>query len=214
VCSRVNLRRDDVEQQFAHRLSLIRQEFELAEEMASDLRAFWEQEQELLEKRQEGLVEERERIAIQQSNLVRKVADGIVPDQLAKQMFAEYELRLLQIEARLAKASQSDREPHINVLIDFGKRFLEQVDTMWQSADLNVKKLIQNFFFPAGALVESKGEARTGLDTTLTEVDWLHFLPIAHFGAPRVQECEHHELKRRVEFFRDLYNTFGKGQHQ
>ncbi len=211
-CSCVNLQRDYVENQFAQRLRFIRSEYDLSDEMATDLRAFCEHEHVLLEKRAEELNREHDRIESQQGNLVRKVADGIVPDRLAKQMFDEYESRLRQIQARLAKSGPANTEPHINVLIDFGKRFLEQVDTTWVSADLRVKKLIQSFFFPTGARLRLKGESRTALIEVSSGEGEILFGLNAHFGAPQLQEREHIAFRKRVEFFRDLYNTFGKDQ--
>jgi predicted DNA binding CopG/RHH family protein len=178
--------------------------------MATDLRAFWEQERSHYGKLVEELGKERERIESQQISLARKVADAVVPDHLAKQMFEEYESKLRSIEARLSKSSANDREPHINILIDYGKRFFEQVESFWQTADVSDKKRVQNFFFPTGAVVEDRRVPRTASEVPVTGGGCFLFGPCVQFGGPQRQKCEHDELRRRVDFFRDLYSTFGR----
>lgn len=211
-CSNVNLRRDFVEEQFLQRLRYVRSEFDLSEDMASDLRAFWEQDRSDYGKLADELAKERERVVSQQRNLAVKVADGVVPDHLAKQMFEEYESKLRSIEARLSKSNPDDREPHINFLINFGRRFLEQVDNLWQTADVGDKKRVQNFFFPMGSPVVRKGDPRTASEAPVTGEIGLLFDACVQLGGPQRQKCEHDQLAKRVEFFRDLYNTFGKDE--
>lgn len=209
-CSRVNVQRDFVERQFLIRLRLVRSHYDVTDEMASDLREFWEQERSQLAVRHGDLSKERERIESQQANLARKVADGVVPDRIAKQTFDEYESRLRDIDSRQAKSIPEHREPHINVLIEFAKRFLQQVEWKWQSGDIGDKKRVQNFFFPEGAVLAPFREPRTALEAPSTGGEALLFCPSVSFGGPQRQECEHDQLAKRVEFFRDLYNTFGK----
>lgn len=208
-CSRVNLPREFVEHQFLHRLRFLRSEFDLSDEMATDLRAFWEQERSHYGKLVEELRKERERIESQQKSLAWKVADAVVPDHLAKQMFEEYDSKLRSIEAKLSKSSADDREPHINILIDYGKRFFEQVESFWQTADVSDKKRVQNFFFPTGAVVEDRRVPRTASEVPVTGGGCFLFGPCVQFGGPQRQKCEHDALRRRVEFFRELYSTFG-----
>lgn len=209
-CPRVNLARGFIEDQFIRRLQLVGEELTLSDEMVSEMRSHWEREQLQLGKLHEDLARERERIEGQQANLVRKVADNIVPDRLAQQMFDEYESKLRRINARLSKLGSRVCEPQLDCLIEFGTQFLQDIDSKWQTASMDVKKQIQAFLFPHGSrLVESTSPRTDQLDGS-TDVVEPQFMLNAHVGGPQRQLCEPTLVAGRLEFYRDLYQAFGR----
>lgn len=222
TCPRVNIGREFVESQFLMQLQRLSAAMTPDDQMAADLRSFWDGTQRQLRVRFEELERDRERIESQQANLVRKVADGVVPDHLAKQMLQENESKLRQINAKLSKSRSLDREPHFDVLIEFGTRFLRQVSEMWQDAEICLKKQIQSFLFPSGSIVVSNTHPRTAAKAPLTDGKVLPTGSLVHVGGPQRQSSEAENVRhnsslnpeegviwKRFVFLEELYNQFG-----
>ena len=60
-----------------------------------------------------------------------------------------------------------------------------------------------------GSPVVRKGNPRTASEAPVTGEIGLLFGPCVQLGGPQRQKCEHDVMRRRVEFYRDLYSTFG-----
>ncbi|HQU18101.1 MAG TPA: recombinase family protein [Fimbriimonadaceae bacterium] len=210
-CSRVNIKRDFVERQFRRALVDAREIWLVTDEIAADLREFWERDRADIGVRAKKLDAERERIEAQQRSLVEKVAGGVVPDHLAQQQFEDYDQRLRQIQARLAEVENPDTgEPHIDKLVEFGNRFLEQIDERWHVGDVVEKKRLQSFLFPAGTVVVPKDYPRTGNSAPVSGSDGPSFDPVVLRGGPQRQRCEPRDLSCRIAFLKEVYEAFGR----
>lgn len=214
-CSRVNLRRDHVEEQFLAMMGHVRSEYGFTDDLIQEARELFDKEAQGLKVVTDRLNQERERLVHQQKTLVQKVADGVVPDELAREQFEDFGQRLRQIDGRLGQVTADPREPDIETVLSFSQRFLQRVQEHWQTADLRVKKKIQQMLFPTGAVLSVCGKARTAFEGSSTGLDASSFYTPVMFGGPLRQNGESRDsLPERLEFYKRLYRDFGRHEEQ
>lgn len=149
ICTSTNYRRDEVERAFQTALKSLKARYGLTPDFRDRVEGVWKGEQEGAIRRK-GLIE-REIVKIRdvQKAIVRKNAEGVVPDEVAKEQIKELGLELGRKEVELDDLRTGS--DNINEVLDFAETYLVQIDGHWRTADLETKKHIQKFFYPSGA---------------------------------------------------------------
>jgi hypothetical protein len=162
TCSRVNVRRDAVEDAFVGELQGLNEALGLHDAGLQSLKSDWEASRADNSLARERLKTEETRIKALQRALVLKVVEGIVPDHLASEQIRDFEKRLSVIVAKLGPGADETGEPSIDAVLTFAKTFLSQVGSIWQGASIESKKRIQNTLFPGGFVLRLPSHPRTG----------------------------------------------------
>lgn len=159
-CSRVNLRGEYIEEQFARTLAALRRKFTFDDRMVARLRDRWDKDQLTASGRLERIQIEVGKFEKLQRTLTLKVAEGIVPDYLAKEQFEEIEARVVALKGDLMPL---DADLSFEHLIRHGRSFFRQLDQLWMQSEVSTRKQLQRFLFPSGATL-AVDECRTSSD--------------------------------------------------
>lgn len=158
-CSRVNLRGEFVEEQFVRTLALLRGRFSFDQRMVARLKASWDKDTSVGSTRAARVQREVSKLESFQRTLTLKVAEGVVPDHLAKEQFLEIEAKLVDLRAELRPIG--DPQVSFEQLIGHGRSFFRQIDQLWLHSDVSVRKRLQRVLFPSGATLEFAHGCRT-----------------------------------------------------
>lgn len=168
-CSSVNLRKDIVEESFAKRLCAYRRLAVILKQpqMRAQLVQEWQRESAERHAAIRRLERELSTLSETQRALALKNAQGVIPDELAKAQIAELDREIRDKHVQLDNSKSSS--PSIESVIDFGVRFLSQLDSYWNRESLPGKKMLQSFFYPSGVTHRAENGFRTAESAAQTE---------------------------------------------
>lgn len=170
-CPRINLRREVVERAFVRLLQQLKTWFALNDEVERTLRLAWEADRSLRLQGRERHQQELAKLLALQKSVVLKIAEGVIPDHLGSEQLDEFDGKIRDLRIKLASTKPDSVEPHFDVLIAFGKDFLQQAETRWLESRLDEKQKLQKVLFPSGATVVRKGSLRTAKNGQLTGLE-------------------------------------------
>lgn len=149
VCASTNYPRDEVETAFQRALKGLKGRYGLTPNLRDRVKEVWEGEREGAIRRKGVIEREINKIRGLQKAIVRKNAEGVVPDDVAKDQIKElgHELGRKQIELDDLNLGSEK----ISEILNFSETFLAHLDKHWRLSDLETKKHIQKFFYPNGA---------------------------------------------------------------
>ena len=87
-------------------------------------------------------------LRLQQRGIAKKNVAGIIPDKLAKQMMADNELEMEQLNAQMSGVGASILTTE--EVINTGLAVLNDLGAFWQKSQLETKQGVQRFLFPEG----------------------------------------------------------------
>lgn len=213
LCPAVNVRRERAEGAFLATLGATRTRYKLDPVLRNELLRTWDEDGLDRTKRAASLKVEIAKLTELQKAIVLKTAEGVLPDELAREQIHELSLKITEKRSELAEFESGIDDIHL--ILDQGSRFLNQVETFWREGDIERKKHIQAFFCPSGAILLDKNQSRTvenGPRTGLRPaacaslsrvVDPMHESPN---HKPRKQKSRTWEILR---FFCELHRVFG-----
>ena len=105
------------------------------------------------------LDDEITKIAELQGSLALKVAEGIIPDSIAKAQIEELDVK--RRDCTVDRDNLPKPGYAIEEVLEFGAAFIAELPTYWQAGKLPIKKQIQSFFYPDGATVLRNGQIAT-----------------------------------------------------
>jgi site-specific DNA recombinase len=151
TCSGINYHRLAVERVFVEALRKRASKLTLNAEERKGMVTFWQSVQSEVAGRAEKLEREIERLNSLRSVLAIKVAEGVVPDDVARQQFDEFDQALNEKRASLEEA----RGPGVGIeqILEFVTTFAQDLVASWYRSSLETRKLIQTVLYPAGATV-------------------------------------------------------------
>lgn len=166
-CARVNLRGEFIEGEFLKSLETLRNTFTFDDRMVRNLKKQWADDTEGEANRQENMEREVAKLEALQQRLTLKVAEGVVPDDLARQQFEEIDSKLTSLKGDLLLLA--DGSVPFEQLIGHARSFFRQVDQLWLYSELSVRKRIQRILFPQGATLDFEHQCRTANEPPLTD---------------------------------------------
>lgn len=212
-CSRVNLRREVVEQSFYAFLTRFSGALRYNGNLREDLRTRMADDASELLRTLNDLKAMRDRIVRVQRSLVLKAAEGVVPDHLASQQIEEFEAQLREINLKLDDVDGKEVEPPFESLWQHGQAFLDQVHVRWQQGGLVERQAIQRLFFPHGATIASDFSLRTAKEPPSTDLkasSALVMYPLVAHGDKTANRSVRQPTVEEIviQFLRDVYSKF------
>ena len=211
-CAAVNVRREHAEEAFLAALRATRARYKLYPLLRDELVAAWAEDRQERTKRIESLKNELAKLTQLQKAVVLKTAEGVLPDELAREQIDELRLKIAEKRSELAESEAGNED--IDRILDQGSQFLSQVEAFWSEGDVECKKHIQSFFCPSGATLLAGTQSGTVENGSRTDkgattcalmsrvVDPMHRSPNRK---PRIQKVRTGEL---LDFFQKLHREF------
>jgi site-specific DNA recombinase len=158
-CQRINLRREWAHRQFVRLLGIVKKRYRITETVRQELIAAWKEDRAGDEEHRTRLTQEVSKLRDLQRAISLKNAQGIIPDDLAREHLDETSGKLIRLQGDLDEIDTPQEQ--IDEVIDFAQGFIEELGTRWTYADLESKKHVQAFFFPQGASIQLETAIRT-----------------------------------------------------
>jgi site-specific DNA recombinase len=159
ACSNVNLPKSDIEEGFVGLLNRLKPSQERIEELRKRLMKRW---QIVAAELHDQIFKVEQKIAsikkLQQA-IVLKSAQGVIPDELAKDQLDELQQKIVEHEA--SRPATRPQDINGETITDFFFRFLSRPGSAWQLSPLEEKKRLQRFYCPSGLTYHSNGGFRT-----------------------------------------------------
>lgn len=149
LCPRANYQRKVVERSFQSLLSCVKTNYGLNREVREQVEAAWENEKATSTTRIGAIQREILKVKDLQKAIAIKNAEGVVPDDVAREQIQELGLKISTKQIQLDDLNTGYDD--VNEVLDFADSFLSSLSTYWRDSDLQTKKHVQKFFFPVGA---------------------------------------------------------------
>ena len=165
-CRRTNLSRAVVHNRFGVTLIRAANVFR-APSLQEEVLAYWHECRLDVDRRTSEIDTKLKRTLRLQAALATKNAEGVLPDQVARE-----QIRVLQSEREDLELQRTKLDPQATSqsVIEFAFSFLSTIEVRWRQAGYELKQRIQRFFFPNGWTIGSDNDFRTvqnGLRTGL-----------------------------------------------
>lgn len=157
-CRRVNIRRDNVEEAFVEELRAYRPVPSQWEFVTTAITLRWKQRNADFFRRHKTTESKIEKVEALQAAIIRKNAEGVVPDAIAKKQISELEDRLEVLKALL---HQTRSKGSLADILIYAHEFLTQLADTWHSSSADGKQRIQKFMFPEGLILKTDSGRRT-----------------------------------------------------
>ncbi len=182
VCTRVNFRGEMLEEQFVATLSRLRRKIVFDERMVVRLKAQWDKDMAAETGRSVRVRRDINKLESLQRVLISKVAEGVVPDYLAKEQFSEIDSKLRNLKGDLAPVVRTDAS--FGILIGHGKSLFRQIDQLWLNSDLRIRQRLQRTLFPQGATIVKNSDCRTAKGDPTPGSDDPFRAQLSHLALP------------------------------
>lgn len=215
-CSRVNLRREQVEDAFATMLGKLETQMLITEATIKSLREESDRDQALIEARRQNHRKELDRLVRLQKALLMKSVEGIIPDHLASEQMLEFETKLRDVRQRLSESESKAVEPPFDVVLKFSRNFLQQVRFSWLKATYEEKQRIQRALFPHGARLTEDCLRRTAKEPRFTGSEPFLFTQSSALVAQSDESANHgpkdsdRKVGAEIELLRRIHREFGR----
>lgn len=217
-CPRVNHRRDLVHRAFCLQLRAV----SLNPNLVAQFRNFILEQSELIKmdaKNQSDRLRERVH-ALQdlRRTIARKVAIGVLPDDLAKEQLEESASELEQAQRQLARFGSGN--DNMDRVMEFAETFFAEIDDRWRNGSIQPQKKLQRFVFPKGLTIDRDGNLRTAEKERNTGLDVLvraELSSIVHRGDESSNPVRSTKQKREdsrtlaeiSRIFKEVFYEFG-----
>lgn len=135
------------------------------------------------------------KIAELQGSLAMKVAEGIIPDSIAKAQIGELDVKRMECIVDRDNLPKSGYE--IQEILEFGATFTAELPTYWQAGKLPIKKQIQSFFYPEGATVFRNGQIATAKNSSTTGTNKRQVSQLSAVAPSKETNTNHAQPKQR-----------------
>jgi len=218
-CRKTNLPRKDVEFAFRHHLDRYWSYLGLDVSSLSKMRDLVRQDMEESAEKHDRLKREKADLVALQKAMVVKVAQGVIPDNIAEEHFSEIAAKLERIDTKLEQLSGTTDEHHFKQLLDHAQKFLRELGAFWEGSVLAEKQRLQRFLFPDGLTVSVRrtpaNRQLTGSGTpscAKTSREARLARRIANTVSIDAGECRNRDARSTVSLLTRLFNEFGPGQ--
>jgi site-specific DNA recombinase len=147
-CPNVNLPKEFLERAFVGFLNQLQPPRDRLEELRAILLARWEVVAETLADARARVDRKVASLKQLQRNLVLKVANGVIPDDLGRDQISEIQSRISDWEGQRPLDSPAVLQPAI--VIDFFLGFLSRPGDSWYQSHIEHQKHLQRFYWPSG----------------------------------------------------------------
>lgn len=212
LCPAINIRREIADEAFLTTLRVARSKYALDSVLEEELIGAWGEDRHVRVKRIESLTAEIAKLSKLQKAIVIKTAEGVLPDELAREQLDELSRSAADKQAELAELDHEHGD--IRLVLDQGTKFLDEVETVWLESDIERRKHIQRFFCPSGATVfgdQQSGTAKNGPSAGLqepTHSSMSHVVDPTHRSPNRKPKGRKSRTWEMLGFFRRLYGEF------
>ncbi|MBA3724873.1 MAG: recombinase family protein [Armatimonadetes bacterium] len=215
-CLRSNLARAIVNRAFVKALGSAKRSYSFTSEVRDELSHIWTEDRASDKLRLTQLQKEIASLNELQKGIALKSAQGVIPDELAREQIGELGQQAGEKQIQLADIGTAGT--NIQRILDFAQAFLADLESYWQGSDLPTKKHIQAFFFPNGATINSDGQIRTDITPPLTgslaasRSQLSHVVGHTHRSLNRAAHKQHSkvDLMTLLNFFRQIHSEFAR----
>lgn len=146
-CRRININGAKVETAFAQMLDQLRFSDADQQKVARSIKEQLEKRKQADKPSIDANRKSAEELRKLRTALAFKSAEGVIPDDVAREQFAELDVKIASLDREIQNAT---REFEIDEVLDFGFRFLSECGTSWRKPGLANKKPLQDCLFPDG----------------------------------------------------------------
>lgn len=165
-CQNSNLAKAEVERAFTGLLNQLQPKPERVAELKARLLNRWEGLSRDLAEHQGRVDRQIASLKRLQQAIVLKTAQGVIPDELAKEQLAELQQNIVDQEQKRPQGDPAIIRPE--AVTDFFFRFVSRPGSTWQQTSLPEKKHLQRFYWPSGLTYLGNGHFRTRPDDPFT----------------------------------------------
>jgi len=196
-CRQVNWRKEPLEQQVLALFETLKKHYPLSKPIRTLVIQAWKSEQAARSLLRQKLEQEVKRLVDLQKALALKNAQGILPDDLAKEQIAELERKV--IEKKILLADREEKSVSIERVIEHCNAFLSRLGHYWAGSSLEIRKQVLRFFFPGGATVNADGLIRTASDSPFAGLQRLSLSYLSCQVRPADKSANHRALHDLME---------------
>ena len=201
ACLRTNHPRDEIERAFRSDLSEYRFLPGYVNQVKEAILRRWRVRFEEELGRADRARKEIEEMTSLQGKIVLKLAEGVIPDDLAKRQIDEIGKKIAALAEE--KDGSLSTEQEITRAVDFGTAFLSEMPSYWASSELPEQKKLQLFLYPRGLVYMKNGRFRTS-DYPLQE----GIKEVAHRGLSDLVDPDDDFTNRLLQFLKELTDRF------
>jgi hypothetical protein len=219
-CPRTNLPREHVERQFVRLLQSLKAKLNDLPKTKLELQTQWRENAVYAQLHLKRLVGEKQAVEGLRKAIVLKNAQGIIPDELAREQLDELGRALAHKQREIDDCSLV--ETPIERVLEFGLDFLSNLDSYWKDSEMALRKRLQFFLFPDGIVFDPDDDFRTPDSSPLTGLMQLLVGKVSQVVGPshkspnvvRLNEQKPLTSSDSWTILRRIHEEFGEGHKE
>ncbi len=146
----INISKDTLEEEFVKLLKRLSPAPEVIKLFTEQVKAKWHQRYKELYKQQDWLKMDIEKLEERKLSIGKKNADGVIPDDLCKELLAKADVELI---AKKSIANESTlAQVDIDTLTNFMSVFLKDLSKAWLDGNLDQRQILVSSIMPKGVV--------------------------------------------------------------